>query len=164
MFTGRAPFAATPDLSVTLTILKGLRPQKPDPIRIAGLTPAVWKIAQECWHKRAARRPGTVNILERLEAIAGSGVETVTPFARLLSKPSGRQGSVGDSLLSQSFNSMLRNITARFTGKPSQAGQQETRRSSTPPSPVPSAQAREREIKRQIDLMDKESRPHFHPP
>ena len=50
-------------------VSRGERPPKPASAEVLGLTPAVWKLTKECWHKKAAKRPNTSEILARLEGM-----------------------------------------------------------------------------------------------
>ena len=48
------------------------------------MTPAVWKIAEKCWHQEAKKRPEVNAVLQHLEDLANPG--TCAHKAGLLSK------------------------------------------------------------------------------
>jgi len=74
LMTGKMPFPELTDHSVIVMISKGKRPQKPRSFDAPGMTPAIWKIAQKCWHAQARERPGVGAVLESLESLVNSGV------------------------------------------------------------------------------------------
>ena len=65
--TGKVPFPEIGDHGVTNKVLKGKRPSKPHRFDTIGITPAVWKIAEKCWHQKMRERPEIKVILQRLE-------------------------------------------------------------------------------------------------
>lgn len=73
LVTGMMPFPESTDPIVAVLILRGRRPQKPRRFETPGMTPAVWKIAEKCWHQRAKERPEVNTVLQRLENLANSG-------------------------------------------------------------------------------------------
>lgn len=73
LYSGKIPFPDRPDPTVIIMVSKGDRPPKPASADVLGLTPAVWGLTKKCWHKKAAKRPGTSEILDHLEGrTAGS--------------------------------------------------------------------------------------------
>ena len=56
-------------------VLQGKRPPEPEPRHFETLqtTPAVWKLAEQCWHQNANERPEANAILECLENPADLG-------------------------------------------------------------------------------------------
>ena len=73
MATGKMPFPDALDFIVTIMISKGKRPQKPRHFDGSGITPAVWKVAKNCWQERAKDRPEAEQVLQDLKEIAKSG-------------------------------------------------------------------------------------------
>ena len=68
------PFPEHTDPNVKKIISKGKRPQKPRRFEAPGMTPAVWKIAERCWHENAKERPEVNAVLQYLEGLANPGV------------------------------------------------------------------------------------------
>ena len=68
--TGKMPFPGYSDHNIPIMILKGRRPPKPAHFEAPGITPAVWKIAEKCWHQKAKERPEAKVVLECLENLA----------------------------------------------------------------------------------------------
>jgi len=67
------PFPDYTDHNVAIIIAKGKRPQKPTRFEAPGITPAVWKIAEKCWHQKAKERPEAKVVLQCLEDLANTG-------------------------------------------------------------------------------------------
>ena len=84
LVTGKGPYAGVQDSVVIPMVLKGKRPSKPRTFEAPGMTPAVWKIAEKCWHQKANERPEVDAVLQRLENLANPG--TCAHKARYLSK------------------------------------------------------------------------------
>ena len=72
--TGKMPFPDMTDPNVTIAISKIKRPSKPRRFDAPGMTPAVWKVAQRCWHQKAKERPKANTVLQSLERLANPGV------------------------------------------------------------------------------------------
>ncbi|KAF9789413.1 kinase-like domain-containing protein [Thelephora terrestris] len=71
---GEMPFRGISDPTVTVMVSRGERPPKPRQFDAPGISPAVWKVAKTCWHKKAERRPEAKEVLRDLEKIANPGV------------------------------------------------------------------------------------------
>ena len=71
--TGKVPFFGRADAEVTLQVFQSRRPQKPHRFEAPGMTLAVWKIAEKCWHQKAKERPEAQAVLRDLEDIAKTG-------------------------------------------------------------------------------------------
>jgi len=82
--TGRMPFPDSTDSTVSIMVSKGKRPSKPARFEAPGITPAVWKIAEKCWHQKARERPEAKAILWRVENLANPGEYTHETFSCLL--------------------------------------------------------------------------------
>jgi len=69
LVTGKMPYAGVQDSAVMPMVLKGKRPSKPKRrhLEAPGMTPAVWKIAEKCWHQNANERPEVNAVLQYLE-------------------------------------------------------------------------------------------------
>ncbi|KAF9647762.1 kinase-like protein [Thelephora ganbajun] len=70
LVTGKMPFPEYTDHNVIVMISEGERPSKPRHFDAPGMTSAVWKIAQKCWHEKASKRPEVDAVLRSLEALA----------------------------------------------------------------------------------------------
>jgi hypothetical protein len=81
LVTGKIPFSEHVDHNVVIFISSGMRPRKPFRFDAPGMTPAVWKIAEKCWHEKAEERPEVNTVLQHLENIAG-GKGAPTPLTR----------------------------------------------------------------------------------
>jgi hypothetical protein len=79
LVTGRMPFPELTDVNVEVPISKRNRPPKPHHFDAPGITPAVWKIAEKCWHEKANERPEVNVVLKHLENLANPGVCTHEP-------------------------------------------------------------------------------------
>ncbi|KAG5637385.1 hypothetical protein H0H81_004762 [Sphagnurus paluster] len=70
IFTGEIPFPTYPDPRVTLRVMMGERPARPEKSSIAwsswGLTEKVWLLMEECWVKNPDERPTTQQLSQRL--------------------------------------------------------------------------------------------------
>ena len=73
LVTGKMPFPEFTNPNVSTLISKGRRPPKPLRFQAPGITPAVWKIAEKCWHQKANERPEVNAILQHLEGLANPG-------------------------------------------------------------------------------------------
>lgn len=51
-------------------VSRGERPPKPVFAQVVGLTPAIWELTMKCWQKKAAKRPGTSEVLAHLEGMS----------------------------------------------------------------------------------------------
>ena len=67
------PFPGSTDGNVYVLVSRGKRPEKPRRFDAPGITPAVWKVAQKCWHEKASRRQEVKEVLENLQKIANPG-------------------------------------------------------------------------------------------
>jgi len=74
LVTGRKPFPDVKDYDIITLISKSKRPPKPHSFDAPGMTPAVWKIAQKCWHQKGKERPKANAVLQSLERLANPGV------------------------------------------------------------------------------------------
>jgi serine/threonine protein kinase len=74
--TGRMPFPELTDPMVIIVTSKGERPLKPPHFDTPGMTPAIWEIAEKCWHRKAKKRPEANAVLKHLEKLADPGVCT----------------------------------------------------------------------------------------
>ena len=74
LVTGNMPFPECMDHNVINLMLKGKRPPKPRRFEAPGMTPAVWRIAEKCWHENAKERPEVNVVLQYLEGLANPGV------------------------------------------------------------------------------------------
>ncbi|KAF9647956.1 kinase-like protein [Thelephora ganbajun] len=74
LVTGKIPFPDSSDPRVIIMISKGNRPPKPLQFDAPGMTPAVWKIAQKCWHQKAMERPEVKVVLQYLECPPNHGM------------------------------------------------------------------------------------------
>ena len=68
------PLPEYTDPNVAVLILRAKRPPKPRRFETLGMSPAVWKIAEKCWHQKARKRPDVNTVLQLLENLANSGV------------------------------------------------------------------------------------------
>ena len=77
LVTGKRPFPSHDnDLNVLIMLSRGKRPPKPLRFDAPGMSPAVWKIAEKCWHEKAKERPEVNVVLKDLENLAKPGVCT----------------------------------------------------------------------------------------
>jgi serine/threonine protein kinase len=68
VLTGELPFSElTSDFHVTVTVLRGRRPQRPT--ALPELTDDSWRLVEQCWEQEAIRRPHITAILDRLREI-----------------------------------------------------------------------------------------------
>ena len=74
LVTGKMPFPECTDNKVLKLISNEKRPPKPRRFETPGMTPAVWKIAEKCWHENAKERPEVNVVLQYLEGLANPGV------------------------------------------------------------------------------------------
>ena len=79
LMTGERPFSKYSDSNVTIMVPKGKRPSKPLHFDVPGMSPAVWKIAERCWHEKPKERPEVNVVLGHLENLANPGVCTHEP-------------------------------------------------------------------------------------
>jgi len=83
--TGKMPFPGHTDRTVLTAVPKGQRPLKPLHFDAPGMTSAVWKIATECWHQKAKKRPKVNAVLQSLENLSNpDGRNARTPLLRRL--------------------------------------------------------------------------------
>ena len=61
-------------MNVLIAVSKGKRPPKPLRFEAPGMTPAVWRIAERCWHQKATVRPDAKAVLQYLENLANPGM------------------------------------------------------------------------------------------
>ena len=54
LMTGKVPFPETPENSIVILLFQNKRPPKPRHFEAPGMTPAVWEIAQKCWHQNVS--------------------------------------------------------------------------------------------------------------
>ncbi|KAJ7100146.1 kinase-like domain-containing protein [Mycena belliarum] len=63
IITGKAPFFEFPrDVTVSIKVLEGLRPSRPDTVPVD----ALWVLLEDCWEKKPIRRPDVRGIIQRL--------------------------------------------------------------------------------------------------
>ena len=74
--TGKMPFPSYSEARVSIMLSRGKRPPKPLHFDAPGMSPAVWKIAEKCWHEKAKERPEVNVVLKHLENLAMPGVCT----------------------------------------------------------------------------------------
>jgi len=65
--TGEKPYPELPENGIGHKVRKGRRPLKPYSVEAPGMTRAIWKIAEQCWHKNANSRPEAITVLLGLE-------------------------------------------------------------------------------------------------
>ena len=65
--TGKIPFPDHTMFTLSMAIMKGKRPSKPDHFDAPGITPGVWKIAKKCWRQNPEERPEANVVLQDLE-------------------------------------------------------------------------------------------------
>lgn len=70
LVTREIPFPDLDDYSVSPMVCRGVRPPKPQSFDVLGISPAVWEIAEMCWHQEANQRPRVKAVLRCLEEIA----------------------------------------------------------------------------------------------
>lgn len=70
LVTRNVPFPDLDDSIVCAMVFEGRRPQKPQNFDALGINPAVWEIAERCWHEEANQRPEVKVVLQDLEGIA----------------------------------------------------------------------------------------------
>jgi serine/threonine protein kinase len=104
VFTGRAPFAHTPDaLLLTLVVDRKLRPPRP-PIEDAPvLDNASWTFVDTCWADEASARPsasrieaalkGLQNLRAPLPSVTDHSPEPVAPSSLIVAEPDHHQES-----------------------------------------------------------------------
>jgi hypothetical protein len=73
LVTRGLPFLGLTHEQVLVAVPMGRRPLDPYLIRAPGMSPAVWKIAERCWHEKARERPEVNVILKNLENLANPG-------------------------------------------------------------------------------------------
>ena len=77
---GNVPFAGYNDPGVAIFVSKGKRPTKPRSFEAPGMSLAVWKLAERCWHADADERPEVKDVLQELEEITKPGECTHEAF------------------------------------------------------------------------------------
>ena len=70
LVTRNVPFPDLDDSIVHHMVFEGRRPQKPQDFDALGISPAVWEVAERCWHQEASQRPEIKAVLQDLEEIA----------------------------------------------------------------------------------------------
>ena len=63
VLTGQWPFFPKRDTEITLTVVAGERPPKPENANDIGMTEIVWGLLQECWRTDRKTRPDISKIL-----------------------------------------------------------------------------------------------------
>jgi len=66
IFTGSLPFPDLSDLHVQLAVARGKRPLKSTDAQRFGLSPAAWKVVEDCWNKKRDKRPEMREVAYRL--------------------------------------------------------------------------------------------------
>ncbi|KAJ7795792.1 kinase-like domain-containing protein [Mycena olivaceomarginata] len=73
ILTGKAPFfEISRDITVTIKVLEGLRPSRPDTILVDH---DLWRLLQDCWQATPGDRPSISQIIQRLDSIIGAKSE-----------------------------------------------------------------------------------------
>lgn len=73
VFTGKIPFPTAINVQVIIMMSRGERPPKPVGGETLGLTPALWRLTEECWSQNPERRPDIDDIALRFQAIVDGG-------------------------------------------------------------------------------------------
>jgi hypothetical protein len=60
------------DITVTIKVLEGLRPSRPDTIPVDH---DLWRLLQDCWQATPGDRPSISQIIQRLDSIIGTKSE-----------------------------------------------------------------------------------------
>ncbi|KAJ7359501.1 kinase-like domain-containing protein [Mycena albidolilacea] len=73
ILTEKAPFfEISRDITVTIKVLEGLRPSRPDTIPVDH---DLWRLLQDCWQATPGDRPSISQIIQRLDSIIGAKPE-----------------------------------------------------------------------------------------
>jgi len=70
LVTREIPFPDYTDGNAATMVSRGKRPRKPSSFVAPGMTTAVWKIAEKCWHQEAKERLEVNAVLQCLESLA----------------------------------------------------------------------------------------------
>ena len=62
-FTGRYPFASHSEMAISLKIIRGERPARPQGAQELGLTDSIWGITCRCWRQVPAHRPTVTEVV-----------------------------------------------------------------------------------------------------
>ncbi|KAG5349389.1 hypothetical protein C0989_004222 [Termitomyces sp. Mn162] len=71
ILSGEVPFHNKRKIHVPTIVLHGTRPSRPleQVYRERGLDDFMWELINDCWHQKAAKRPGARKVLERLSKV-----------------------------------------------------------------------------------------------
>jgi len=74
LMSKNVPYTGIDEGTVIRRILLSQGPLKPHTFEVPGMTPAVWKIAKRCWHRKVEKRPELDTVLQYLENLANPGM------------------------------------------------------------------------------------------
>lgn len=66
VFTGRYPFTGNTEMAISMNIIGGGRPARPQGAQKLGLTDPVWEMTLRCWQQDPAHRPTVTEVVRLL--------------------------------------------------------------------------------------------------
>jgi serine/threonine protein kinase len=115
VLTGKWPFFSRKEAEVTLVVLSGERPPKPEDAEEIGMTETLWDLLSECWKEDRTKRPSISEILGRFCDITGDRKTTDSTIE--VAEP--RLGAITDCPISSGSSLALdEQDNSWFSGRP----------------------------------------------
>jgi serine/threonine protein kinase len=75
VLTGRPPWGGRRQPEVTLRVIEGKRPNKPETAGDIGFGGGTWELVQQCWEQNRNERPTAEKIVEHFHCVAGTSTD-----------------------------------------------------------------------------------------
>ena len=103
VLTGDIPFPNLRVTELTLNVVQGVHPPKPENASAIGLSDILWRFIQRCWDGDIESRPKVSRVASHLEKAAAEWVGVMPPCAQIESTTSASPEPVSDSMVHCKF-------------------------------------------------------------
>jgi len=98
VLTGGRPFPGLGAGEITLKVIQGVRPTKPENAPAIGFSDSLWDFVQRCWDGEMELRPKVVEVVSQLKRAAADWDGVMPPCAQVKSVVSATPDPVSDSM------------------------------------------------------------------
>jgi len=107
VLTGENPFRGDRTGELSLNVVNGVRPTKPENASAIGFSDSLWRFSQQCWHGKTKMRPKVGEVVIRLERAAADWGRVMPPFVKAENVVSASGLMSSDSMLHCKFEILI---------------------------------------------------------